>query len=293
MNYFKIITILFLILFLANCNPNEEIAPENPCGKYIQPSADFVKEHKVGDGGTTDYDWCYNPDFPFDSLSLPEYRIQFRSEFLDITKYEHTWYVGSEIFTNFKVWRDFSDVKHNTKITISHVLRWKPNLYCNPLETGYDSVSKSFTIVDSLQQMGTFGMYRMIYDTIGAPTNQDSINIELYLGDNKSDSGRLKGVSYKDPFFLGQYTYRLKNVFLNILDKDTLIWKNESYKQRNGNNTGLVRNSFYVQEEIANEQQRAVTPFSGIKIFVLKNNKAVIQYNNYSKQIKLKGRKIN
>jgi hypothetical protein len=44
--FLKLITALLIIPFA--CNPKEEIAPENPCGKYVIPSADFVKEYSLG-----------------------------------------------------------------------------------------------------------------------------------------------------------------------------------------------------------------------------------------------------
>ncbi|MFZ4798654.1 MAG: hypothetical protein ACOYMA_14240 [Bacteroidia bacterium] len=290
MNYFKIITILFLILFLANCNPKEEIAPENPCGKYIKPSADFVKEYSLGylnDKGD-DYLWYNNSEFPFDSISLPNSKINFRSAFNDTSKYKHTWYIGSEKFNNYKAWRDFSEIKHNTKITIIHVLKWKPNLLCNPLETGYDSISKSFTILDSVNQMGVFGMYRMVYDTFGASQFQDSVDIEFYLSKTDPDTTRLKGASVKNQLI--RYAYRIKNIKYNVLDRDTFNYRRESYKIGWG---GLLSNTFWLNEVSLNKERPPITPISDIRIQLLNNNVAKIMYMNYGKWIYLKGRKIN
>jgi len=284
---FTLIAITFILPFA--CNPKEEIAPENPCGKYVEPTADFRKEYTLGtvnDKGD-DYLWYYNSEFPFDSISLPK-KINFNSAFTDTTKYKHTWYVGSEKFTNYKVWRDFSLVKHNTKITISHVLRWKSNLFCNPLETGYDSVSKSFTIVDSVNQMRVFGMYRMVYDTFGVPQIQDSVDVEFYLSKTDPDTTRLKGASVKNQLI--RYAYRIKNIKYNVLDRDTLNYRRESFKIGWG---GLLTNTFWLNEVNFNKDRPARTPINDISIKILNNNGAKIEYQNYGKWIFLKGRKIN
>jgi len=286
--FLKLITALLIIPFA--CNPKEEIAPENPCEDYIQPQADFVKEFTLGylDDKGNDYLWYYNSEFPFENISLPKSKINFRSAFYDTSKYNHTWYVGSETFTNFKVWRDFSEVKHSTKITISHVLRWKPNLYCNPLETGYDSISKSFTIVDSVNQMGVFGMYRMVYDTFGVPQMQDSVDVEFYLSKTDPDTTRLKGASVKNQLI--RYAYRIKNIKYNVLDRDTFNYRRESFKIGWG---GLLSNTFWLTSVITNMEQANITPISNISIQLLNNNGAKINYMNYGNWKFLKGRKIN
>jgi hypothetical protein len=283
-----ILQLTAIILLTFSCNPKEEIAPENPCGKYVQPTADFIKEYSLGylNEKGDDYIWYNNSEFPFDSISLPASKINFSSAFSDTSQYKHIWYVGSQIFTNYKVWRAFNEVQHNTKITITHVLKWKPNLYCNPLETGYDSISKSFTIVDSVNHMGVFGMYRMVYDTFGASQFQDSVDIEFYLSKTDPDTTRLKGASVKNQLI--RYAYRIKNIKYNVLDRDTFNYRRESFKIGWG---GLLSNTFWLTSVIPNIEQAAITPISDISIQLLNNNIARIKYMNYGKWKYLKGRK--
>ncbi len=288
-NIHTYLTVTVLLFSVMACNPKEEIAPENPCGNYIIPSANFVKQYTTGglDNTGKDYIWDYNPDFPFDSISLPDYKINFSSPFSDTNVYKHTWYVGSEKFSNYKVWRDFSSVPNNTKITISHAMRWKPNLYCNPNDKGYDSVSQSFTVVDSVQQMGIFGFYRMVYDTLGAPQNQDSVDIEFYLSKTDPDTTRLIGASVKNPFI--KYAYRIKNIYYNVLTRDTINFKKESYKIGWGD---VLTNTYWFTEIIGNQAQAGITPISGVSLRMLKNNKSIIKYQNYGRWIYLRGRKL-
>jgi hypothetical protein len=141
-------------------------------------------EHTTGEReniGTRfeDYIWYSNPYISKDTLKTIGI-IQFRSEFKDTNIYKHTWYIGSEVFHNYKACRHFNSVIPPAYITIHHVIKWKPNMVCNPKETGYDSVSFRFKVSDRLRDFATFGKYRMIYDTLGAPANQDSVEVEFY-----------------------------------------------------------------------------------------------------------------
>lgn len=51
--FLKLITALLILPFA--CNPKEEIAPENPCGKYIEPNADFIMEFSSGEVENDEY----------------------------------------------------------------------------------------------------------------------------------------------------------------------------------------------------------------------------------------------
>ncbi len=164
MNYFKIITLLSVILFLTNCNPKEEIAPENPCGKYVRPNAKIY------------FDPWFNAT-PFnDSLTVCT-QLQFRSVYADTNIYKHTWYVGSEVLHDFKFWRDFGEEPRPKTYTVYHTMRWKPNKLCDPLDDGFDSTSFTFTITNKYKEMNVLNKFRMVYDSL----NKDSFDIEFYF----------------------------------------------------------------------------------------------------------------
>ncbi|MEI7977598.1 MAG: hypothetical protein WCI53_02030 [Bacteroidota bacterium] len=146
--------IAILILPFA-CNPKEEIAPENPCRNYIQPHADFIIEQGVLNN------WYKSPYILKDSI-LIEIKIQFRSEFADTNLYKHTWYIGSEILHNYKEWRDFYDVPRPQNITITHVMKWKADKFCNPKDDGYDSVRFTFKLANYYKDCMAFNKYRMV-----------------------------------------------------------------------------------------------------------------------------------
>jgi hypothetical protein len=282
-----------VILFVTVCfSCKKEIAPENPCGDYKHPNADFIIEQATGEReniGTRleDYIWYSNPYVSKDIIMENGF-IQFRSQFNDTNIYKHTWYVGAEVLRNYKVWRDFSSVTQPANITIHHVIKWKPNLLCNPKETGYDSVSFTFKISDRLKDFATFGKYRMVYDTLGAPTTQDSVDIEFYRSiRNFKDSVAL------DPKINDGTDNRIKGLY-------TLYYNAQKGYYVVPSNTEGLENYRLISNTYAVFRGGFI---DNLKIFLNNKNEAFIEYWNYDpnalitsgvkKQYKLKGRKVN
>jgi hypothetical protein len=266
----------------------KDLAPENPCGDYKQPTADFMVEQSTGEVVITrppfsEYVWYANPFVRKDTVLDPGL-IQFRSEFKDTNIYRHTWYIGSQVFRDYKAWRDFSSVTPPAYITIHHVMRWKPNLFCNPLETGYDSVSFTFKVSDRLKDFATFGKYRMVYDTLGAPSIQDSVEIEFYRSiRNYKDS------IANDPRLYDGTQNRIKGLYSISINADKIYYVVPSNSELL-NSYRLISNSYAI--------------FKGgviddLKIYLSQSKLAFIEYENYdpqkfgySKKYKLKGRKL-
>ncbi len=283
----KILSLCILLLLLIfACNPKEEIAPENPCDGYIQPHAGFIMEETTGEvDNKNDYVWYANPFVDKDVLKLGGI-FQFRSMFKDTNVYKHTWYIGSEVLHNFKEWRNFDDVRAPSNIVISHVMKWKPNTFCNPNKTGYDSVSFTFKITDRLKELGSFGQYRMVYDTAGAPSIKDTVDVELYKCRTNFKDSIIQEPLDNDDFS----EFRIKGLFAGELSP--------SWVRVPSNEIGLNGPKF-----ISNSYARFT--YAGglllyLKIDIDKNNKAFIEYytrdpNNllYIKKYVLKGRKIN
>jgi hypothetical protein len=168
--FISLLTAIILLPFA--CNPKEEIAPENPCGKYVRPNAKI----------------CFDPLFnatPFNDTLTVCTQLQFRSEFTDTIIYKHTWYVGREKLDNYKFWRDFSEEPRPKTYTVYHTMRWKPNKLCDPLDDGFDSTSFTFTITNKYKEMNVLNKFRMVYDSL----NKDSFDIEFYFSQpNRPDS---------------------------------------------------------------------------------------------------------
>lgn len=59
---------------------------------------------------------------------------------------EYTWYIGSEIVHTKEVGRYFSSAFDNQDITVSLVVKKKPNSICLPNDDGYDSISRTFYV---------------------------------------------------------------------------------------------------------------------------------------------------
>lgn len=283
-----LLTVILAFVLITSCK--KEIAPENPCDSYKQPNADFIMEQTTGEtiwSGQrfVDYMWYSNPYINKDVV-MEDGFIQFRSEFSDTNMYKHTWYVGAEVLHNYKVWRDFSSVTPPTNITIHHVIKWKPNVLCNPNETGYDSVSFTFKISDRLKDFATFGKYRMVYDTLGAPTTQDSVDIEFYRSiRNYKDSVAL------NPRINDGTDNRIKGLY-------TLSYNTQKGYYVVPSNTESLDDYRLISNTYAVFRRSFI---SNLNIFLNNKNDAFIEYETYDpntldgkrKQYKLKGRKVN
>lgn len=127
MNYFKIITILFLILFLANCNPKEEIAPENPCAGQEEVKADFVIEELIGDR------W-----FESDTIASFRNTVRFRAR---QKADSYMWILGLDTLYQQTVTKSTFPLGWlNAKL----VVKRKPNKTCFPYDDGIDSSERKF-----------------------------------------------------------------------------------------------------------------------------------------------------
>ncbi|MDP3929921.1 MAG: hypothetical protein ACOVK9_04385 [Bacteroidia bacterium] len=284
----KFIVYMALISLITACR--KDIAPENPCGNYKNPNADFTMEHTTGEReniGTRfeDYIWYSNPYINKDTLKTIGI-IQFRSEFKDTNIYKHTWYIGAEVFHDYKAWRNFNSVTPPAIITIHHVIKWKPNMLCNPNETGYDSMSFRFKVSDRLKDFATFGKYRMVYDTLGAPTNQDSVEVEFYRSKRN-----LKDSIVIDPKIYDGTDNRIKGLFA------LSHWPGTGYYVVPSNVFGLDNERF-----ISNTYAffKNSSTLGTIQIFLNSQKEAFIEYDTYDpnklngerKMYKLKGKKL-
>lgn len=283
--FLTLITAIILLPFA--CNPKDEIAPENPCGNYVPPSADFIFEESMGEVVNNEYIFYSNPFISKDILKTPS-RFQFRSQFEDTNTYKHTWYIGKEILHKYKEWRDFTQVQPETYITISHVIKWKPNKFCNPKETGYDSMGFTFKITDKLKELGTFGKYRMVYDTVGAPTIQDSVEVELYIcRTNYKDS------ITQNPLYSDLYSeFRIKGLLTY-----GWIFPSDDLTIVPSNSNAISRSYDFISNSYA--RFSACCHLYNLKIEMDKNRKTFIEYYTNdpkiirdNKKFKLKGRKL-
>lgn len=135
MNYFKIITLFSFILFFANCNPKEEIAPENPCAGQEEVKADFTI---CEENGLMPIDWKF-----YDTDTLWNNGARFTA---NINGAEYEWKIGSEtikeksfLITNFPL---------DTWITVSLIVKKTPNKLCFPYDDGLDTLTRKFIVVN-------------------------------------------------------------------------------------------------------------------------------------------------
>lgn len=98
----------------------------------------------------------------------------------------YKWYIGSQVFTTRSVFRSFPPHIKDVNIPITLVVTKNPNSICYPNDDGYDSIVKTFYIVDSdtfwnedqteRSNWPTMGIYRMI-----SPEHQDSFDMKIRL----------------------------------------------------------------------------------------------------------------
>lgn len=277
------LTVTVLLISVIACNPKEEIVPENPCGNYKQPSADFIFEETDGsrNNNNTDYLWFYNPYNTKDTIVTGSI-FQFRSEFRDTNTYKHTWYIGSEVLHNYKVWRDFIDVPHPSKITISHVVKWKPNTLCNPADDGYDSIGFTFKLADYYSDCFAFSRkYRVVYDSIGA-NNADSIDIEFYMSQLNFPDSLYPEFTYTDSRLGKSAQPRLKG--LKTYNGAFKIWQESKLVPLP---LDIISNSYmYFNINITGGQMGDVR-------LDTKEKNITLRYNTQGKYYYLKGRILN
>jgi hypothetical protein len=155
----KLFFLLISIIGFTTCSKNNCFDPSNPacegydpCYGAEQPSAKFIMEESDGILRRLK---IWGQDSIFKGVD-----IRFHSKFLG-SKYKHTWYVENEIFTGDTTpYRFYYNRPRPLTITISHVIEYEPNLRCFPTDDGRDSVAQSFRLVESSNELKTFGTYR-------------------------------------------------------------------------------------------------------------------------------------
>lgn len=158
---------LCVLLALNACKPDNVVeAPNHPCGDYIKPYAKFNNNIT-------------------DTIYLPIGYFSIYSPFTFEKKYTSKWYINSNFFiqnmNTFNIVLNTDTLKHNQKFTIKHLLTWKEKSVCNPNSETKDSAEISFRITRHYNDLNIIGLYRMIYDTLGAPAKQDSIDVCFFL----------------------------------------------------------------------------------------------------------------
>jgi hypothetical protein len=158
-------------------------------------------------------------------------------------------------------------------------MKWKPNKLCNPNDDGYDSTSFTFQVIDRFKALNTIGKYKFVYDTLGAPIPQDSIDVEIYFSaNNKPDS-----VLADPKKSMLNYNLRIKGLYTEY---PIGIGKVPSNKDPIGSDR-IIANSYIVASPNSNL-------FIGdFYLYIDNKNYVKLRYTNNYRNYSLKGRKIN
>lgn len=88
--------------------------------------------------------------------------IRFRSELTDTKVYKHYWYIGNLYYENVSQTPSigFGNTARPQKITISHVIKYTPDLQCFPDDIGKDSVAQTFRLIADYHELQTYGKFK-------------------------------------------------------------------------------------------------------------------------------------
>ncbi len=306
------LALLCFCLLLIACKPDREILPSsNPCDTYknlTQASANTftVRCHNQNI-------WRYNLPQLLDSF--PTYLITqsllFLSPYDNNDGYRHWVYLngkflGSVYFAIFSVKQ--LNLTNNLQYTVSiqHKMAWPINLLCNPngiKQTDSIGTKPYFKVTHRLRDFYTYGKYRMVYDTLGAPFNQDSTIIQFYATNDNKNSPLIR-VTPTDPNIFYHPFLSVKG----LLTRDFIRTSPDTIFRRVPSDTATyfpnsipmrpfdmqspefaITNTYIVYESTVSVQY----PFIYLYLFVHPDKTVTLIYKNYKTVYRLRGRKIN
>ena len=190
----RFFTALAALALFTTCCKDDCLDPTNPdCDNYdpcygkTLPSAKFNIEYQNWDSIQDKVVWF------IDSGQFAGAWMRFSSDYTD-SKYKHTWYVGSEVFTQPTTpMRDFSKQPRPQTITISHVIEYVPDLQCFPDDDGKDSVAQSFKLIAAWNDLKTFGKFRCLIEG-----TLDSFDIEAIRIDGNDQPANFNAIPSRD-----------------------------------------------------------------------------------------------
>lgn len=230
-SYFFLAGIYCFILSACKKIEQPEMAQLNKecdCAKEV--SADFVMEEVL----------CYSCEeddilkmyTPTDTIYASK-NVRFRA--LEDNA-EYTWYIGSEVLNTQSFFRFFGQSLMHSDVSISLVVKKQPNLICNPLDDGYDSITKTLSIRELPLDMDTTlieGTYRVksqhLADSFdvkidlvrGQSTQEPEFFFNIYNFDGVGSNSLYEGETYMNfrecfswGYVFGRFKYTLEGVAL-------------------------------------------------------------------------------
>lgn len=193
MNNFILFVSVFI--FLASCKKEKqpELSPFNEgcdCAKEV--SAEFIIEEFWGD--INGWDLRTETDTAYTNKNI------YFSAKQDSAEYK--WYLGTEILTEQVIGRFFPNANvENQTISVSLVVKKKPNNICFPNDDGYDSITKYLHFVKLPDNTGAFQTYPL--NMVGTyrvkmPHLADSQDIVISCSMDESNLNQILSVSNYD-----------------------------------------------------------------------------------------------
>jgi hypothetical protein len=163
--------LFFAFAFLTSCHKEQAILPNglNGCDCANEVSAEFYIEEMTTPNPNfvkyTDTDTIYG-----------NRNVRFKATENDA---EYTWYIGAEVIHTHELLRYFPSSMNGQTVLITLVVKKKPNNICFPNDDGYDSITKSLTIVQNNVYDGTGTIHFEGQYKVKSPLLTDSTIITL------------------------------------------------------------------------------------------------------------------
>ncbi len=178
---------LLLLMYVIACKkqqPQMTTEVTNPCDCATEVSAAFIMEELAGVPGSGKEKYKSETDTIYGSSPVLFTALEKDAEY--------TWYIGAEVITEKTFWRFFDNTLAGQTLPMTLVVKKKPNTTCFPNDDGYDSITKTITIVDGTQLFTTPNHFEGTY-RISDSASVDSIDIVIDFDNNFTYSNGANG----------------------------------------------------------------------------------------------------
>lgn len=173
----KTLNFIGLFLLMAGAIQCCKDEPPDPCKDAKPITADFTINELVS---SPDHDWMPDTSFETDTAYWVS-MVEFRPKNMNYESYE--WHIGSEVLHDKIIRR--SDYPPNRQISVTLIVKSKPNNQCFPKDDGIDTVTKTFFSLGTVANNPKIGKWFGTYN--GKSMDTGTVEIR-YVYDGKRDT---------------------------------------------------------------------------------------------------------
>jgi len=180
-----LITTLVITALIFACKKQQPQMSEdikNPCDCATEVSAEFKMEELAGYPGTSLAEKKSETDTIYGNSPVMFTALEDGADY--------TWYLGAEVIKEKEFWRYFNNTLIGQTLPVSLVVKKNPNTTCLPNDDGYDSISKTITVVDGAHLYTAPNHFEGTY-RLRDTASTDSIDIVIDFDNNFDGGGKL------------------------------------------------------------------------------------------------------